>query len=60
MEMFAASQLAERLEESDRLMEMILERYNIILAWKRVCANKGTPSVMGSPVPIGLKYSERI
>lgn len=47
MEMFVASQLAERLGESDRLMERILERGNITRAWKRVCANKGAPGIDG-------------
>ncbi len=28
-------------------MEMILERNNIIRAWKKVCANKGAPGVDG-------------
>ena len=45
MELFAASQAAERLGRSDRLMEAILERENLNRAWKRVCANKGTPGV---------------
>jgi hypothetical protein len=47
MELFAASQTAESLGKNDRLMEMILERNNIIRAWKRVCANKGVPGVDG-------------
>lgn len=47
MEMFVASQFAERLGESDRLMEMIFERNNIIRAWKRVRANKGACGVDG-------------
>ncbi len=33
MEIFAASQFAERLGKSDRLMEKILDRKNIIRAW---------------------------
>ena len=47
MEMFAASQFAERLGGSDRLMERILKRENIIMAWKRVRANKGAAGVDG-------------
>jgi len=47
MELFPASQIAERLGRNDRLMEMILERNNIIRAWKQVCANKGAPGVDG-------------
>lgn len=47
MEMFAASQFAERLGGSDRLMERILKRENIIMAWKRVRANKGVAGVDG-------------
>jgi len=47
MELFPASQLAERLGRSNRLMEIILERNNMTLAWKRVCANKGAPGVDG-------------
>ncbi len=47
LELFAASQSAERLGRSDRLMDMILERGNLIRAWERVCANKGAPGVDG-------------
>jgi len=47
MELFPASQIAESLGNNDRLMEMILERNNIIRAWKQVCANKGAPGVDG-------------
>ncbi len=47
MELFPASQIAERLGNNARLMEMILERNNIILAWKHVCVNKGAPGVDG-------------
>ena len=47
MEMFAASQFAERLGECDRLMERILKRDNTIMAWKRVWANKGAAGVDG-------------
>lgn len=45
MEMFVASQLAENLGGSSRLMEMILERKNMFSALKRVRANKGAPGV---------------
>jgi RNA-directed DNA polymerase len=47
LELFAASPSAERLGRSDRLMDMILERDNLIRAWKRVCGNKGAPGVDG-------------
>nr|WP_228854034.1 hypothetical protein [Desulfomarina profundi] len=43
MELFAASRAAERLGRSDRLMEAMLERGNLIRAWERVCGNKGAP-----------------
>lgn len=46
MELFPASQIAERLGNNDRLI-VILERNNIIRAWKQVCANKGAPGVDG-------------
>jgi RNA-directed DNA polymerase len=59
MEIFASSQIAERLGNSDRLMEMILERNNIIRAWKRVCANKGAPGVDGMRTDQLGKYLER-
>jgi RNA-directed DNA polymerase len=50
MEMFVASQTAERLGGSDRLMEMILERRNMFRALKQVRANKGAPGVDGIKV----------
>jgi len=50
MELFPASQIAERLGNNDRLMEMILERNNIIRAWKQVCANQGAPGVDGMKI----------
>ena len=50
MELFAASQAAERLGRSDRLMDTILERENLIRAWKRVCDNKGAPGVDGMKI----------
>lgn len=50
MELFAASQAAERLGRSDRLMEVILERENLIRAWKRVCDNRGAPGVDGMEI----------
>jgi hypothetical protein len=59
MELFAASQTAESLGKNDRLMEMILERNNIIRAWKRVCANKGVPGVDGMRTNQLGKYLER-
>ncbi len=59
MEIFAASQIAERLGESDRLMEMILDRSNIIRAWKQVCANQGAPGVDGMKTDQLGKYLAR-
>lgn len=50
LELFAASQAAERLGRSDRLMDVILERENLIRAWKRVCDNKGGPGVDGMEI----------
>ena len=47
MELFAASRAAERLGRSDRLMEGILDRDNLIRAWEKVCGNKGAPGVDG-------------
>jgi RNA-directed DNA polymerase len=45
MEMFTASQTAERLGENDRLLEMILERRNMFSALNQVRANKGAPGI---------------
>lgn len=45
MEIFAASQIAERLGENDRLLEIILERRNMFRALKQVQANKGAPGI---------------
>lgn len=45
MEMFVASQTAERLGANVRLMEMILERRNMFRALEQVCANKGAPGI---------------
>jgi RNA-directed DNA polymerase len=45
MEMFIASQTAERLGANVRLMEMILERRNMFKALKQVRANKGAPGI---------------
>ncbi len=45
MEMFTASQTAERLGANDRLMDMILERRNMFRALKQVRANKGAPGI---------------
>jgi group II intron reverse transcriptase/maturase len=47
VELFAASQAAEHLGRNDRLMEVILERGNLIRAWKRVSGNRGAPGVDG-------------
>jgi RNA-directed DNA polymerase len=45
VEMFVASQTAERLGASDRLLEMILERRNMFRALNQVRANKGAPGI---------------
>jgi len=45
MEMFVASQIAERLGAKVRLLEMILERRNMFSALKQVRANKGAPGI---------------
>ncbi|MFZ1986341.1 MAG: reverse transcriptase domain-containing protein [Desulfatitalea sp.] len=45
MEMFVASQTAERLGANDRLLEMILERRNMFRALNQVRANKGAPGI---------------
>ncbi len=50
LELFAVSQSAESLTESDRLMEIILERGNMFNALERVRANKGAPGVDGMTV----------
>jgi group II intron reverse transcriptase/maturase len=45
MEMFIASQTAESLGANLRLLEMILDRRNMLLALKQVRANKGAPGI---------------
>ena len=45
MEMFVASQAAERLGANVRLLEMILERRNMFSALQQVRANKGAPGI---------------
>jgi retron-type reverse transcriptase len=47
MEMFVASRLAERLGGREQLLELILERRNILRAMNQVIANKGAPGVDG-------------
>jgi len=47
MEMFVASRLAERLGDREQLLEVILERRNILRAMNQVIANKGAPGVDG-------------
>ncbi len=44
------SEPAERLGRSDRLMDTILERDNLIRVWKRVCRNKGAPGIDGMTI----------
>ena len=56
MELFAASQAAERLGRSDRLLDVILERENLIRAWERVCGNKGAPGVDGMKIEQLMDY----
>jgi len=48
--MFVASQTAEPLGASDRLLEMILERRNLLRALNQVCANKGAPGIDKMPI----------
>jgi len=50
VEMFVASQTAEPLGASDRLLEMILERRNLLRALNQVCANKGAPGIDKMPI----------
>ena len=50
MEMFVASQVTESPTETTRLMEMILERGNMLKALIRVRGNKGAPGVDGMTV----------
>ena len=45
MEMFIASQAAESLGASVRLLELILDRRNMFRALKQVRANKGAPGI---------------
>jgi retron-type reverse transcriptase len=45
MEMFIASQTAESLGANLRLLEMILDRRNMLLALKQVRSNKGAPGI---------------
>jgi group II intron reverse transcriptase/maturase len=59
MEMFVSSQFSERLGGSDRLMERILERNNIIRAWERVRANKGAPGIDGMTTKQLGRYLEK-
>jgi RNA-directed DNA polymerase len=47
MEMFVASRLAESLGGREQLLELILERRNILRAMNQVIANKGAPGVDG-------------
>ncbi|BBO87022.1 group II intron reverse transcriptase/maturase [Desulfosarcina ovata] len=47
MEMFVASRLAESLGGREQLLELILERRNVLRAMNQVVANKGAPGVDG-------------
>lgn len=58
-EMFVASQIAESLGGSLRLMEIILGRRNMFRALTRVCANKGAPGVDGMTVNELGEYLKR-
>jgi RNA-directed DNA polymerase len=40
----------------DQLMEEMCERENLVIAWKRVRANKGAPGVDGMPIEECLEY----
>lgn len=59
MELFAASQSSERLGRNDRLMEMILDRGNLIRAWEKVSGNKGAPGVDGMKIEQLWVYLKR-
>lgn len=58
-EIFVASQIAESLGGSLRLMEIILGRRNMFRALTRVCANKGAPGVDGMTVNELGEYLKR-
>jgi RNA-directed DNA polymerase len=47
MEMFVATQIAESLGGNDQLLELILERRNMLRAMNQVIANKGAAGVDG-------------
>jgi RNA-directed DNA polymerase len=47
MEMFVASRIAERLGGNEQLLELILERRNVLRAMNQVMSNKGAPGVDG-------------
>jgi RNA-directed DNA polymerase len=47
MEMFVAAPIAERLGGNEQLLELILERRNMLRAMNQVIANKGAPGVDG-------------
>ena len=59
MEMFVASQIAENLGGKERLMEMILERRNMLRALTQVVANQGAPGVEGMIVTQLRGYLKR-
>jgi len=58
-EMFVASQIAESLGGSSRLMETILERRNMFRALQQVRRNKGAPGVDGITIDKLSGYLKR-
>lgn len=59
LEMVVASRLAESLGGRERLLELILERRNVLGAMNRVIANKGAPGVDGMTTHQLKEYPKR-